>query len=57
LYVWAISVGGRTIHEGLRHLVDRNDRRDLSIFQIGLRFLERRLTNDLPVQVLLFSYL
>jgi hypothetical protein len=57
LYVWAISVGGRTIHEGLRHLVDRNDRRDLSIFQIGLRFTERRMTNDLPVQVPLFTYL
>jgi hypothetical protein len=57
LYVWTISVGGRTIHEGLRHLVDRNDRRDLSIFQIGLRLIERRLTNDLSVQVPLFAYL
>jgi hypothetical protein len=36
LYVWLISVGGRTIHDGLRTLVDRNDQRDLSIFQIGL---------------------
>jgi GT2 family glycosyltransferase len=45
LYVWLISVGGRTIHFGLRHLVDRNDRRDLSIFQIGLRYTQRRLTN------------
>jgi hypothetical protein len=57
LYVWLISVGGRTIHEGLRHLVDRNDRRDLSIFQIGLRFIERRLTNDFSVSVPLFNYL
>jgi hypothetical protein len=39
LYVWLISVGGRTIHDGLRHLVDRKDRRDLSIFQIGLRII------------------
>ena len=46
LYVWLISVGTRTIRDGLRHLVDRNDRRDLSIFQIGLRFIERSLTND-----------
>ena len=45
LYVWLISVGGRTIHSGLRHLVDRNDRRDLSIFQIGLRYIQRRMTN------------
>jgi Transposase DDE domain len=57
LYVWLISVGGRTIHEGLRHLVDRNDRRDLSIFQIGLRYIQRRLTNGLSVSVPLSSYL
>ena len=57
LYVWLISVGGRTIRDGLRHLVDRHDRRDLSIFQIGLRFIERRLTNALPFCVPLFTYL
>jgi hypothetical protein len=57
LYVWLISVGGRTIHDGLRHLVDRHDRRDLSIFQIGLRFIQRRLTNALSVSVPLWSYL
>ena len=57
LYVWLISVGGRTIHQGLRHLVDRHDRRDLSIFQIGLRFIQRRLTNALPVSVPLCTYL
>ena len=57
LYVWLISIGGRTIHRGLRNLVDRNDRRDLSIFQIGLRFIDRSLTNDIPVQIHLFSYL
>jgi len=57
LYVWLISVGGRTIHEGLRSLVDRNDRRDLSIFQIGLRFTQRRLTNGFSISVPLFTYL
>jgi hypothetical protein len=57
LYVWLISIGGRTIRDGLRHLVDRIDRRDLSIFQIGLRFIERRLTNALPFRIPLFNYL
>jgi hypothetical protein len=57
IYVWLISVGGRTIRDGLRHLVDRVDRRDLCIFQIGLRFIERRLTNDLPFRIPLFTYL
>ncbi len=56
LYVWLISIGGRTIREGLRHLDDRNERRDLSIFQIGLRFIERCVTNAHIFQVILCSY-
>jgi hypothetical protein len=56
LYVWLVSVGTQTIRSGNRHLVDRNDRRDLSIFQIGLRFIERRLTNALPIKIPLCSY-
>jgi len=57
VYVWLISIGGRTIHAGLRSLVDRHDRRDLSIFQIGLRFIQRRLTNAVPVSISLCVYL
>lgn len=56
LYLWAIATGTRTIRRGLRHLVDRNDRRDLSIFQIGLRFNERRLTNAQPISISLCVY-
>jgi hypothetical protein len=56
LYVWLISVGTRTIRSGLRDQVDRTDRRDLSIFQIGLRYIERRLTNAFAVQIPLCSF-
>lgn len=56
LYVWLVSTGGRTIHAGLRHLVDRNERRDLSIFQIGFRFIDRRITNALAIRIPLCSY-
>jgi hypothetical protein len=49
LYVWLVSVGTATVKRGQRRLVDRNDRRDLSIFQIGLRFIDRCLTNALNV--------
>ena len=56
LYVWMVSTGTRTVHSGKRHLVDRNDRRDLSIFQIGLRMIERCLTNALPFKILLCAY-
>ncbi len=55
LYVWLLSVGSRTIRAGLRHFVDRKDRRDLSIFQIGLRFIDRRLLNSLSFSLPLCS--
>lgn len=51
LYVWLISTGARAIKNGHRHLVDRKDRRDLSIFQIGLRLIGRRLTNELSISI------
>ena len=56
LYAWLISVGTNIVHPGLRNLVDRNDRRDLSIFQIGFRFIQRSLTNALSINVQLCSY-
>jgi len=49
LYVWLIAEGSWAIKKGQRHLVDRTDRRDLSIFQIGLRLVERCLTNAWPI--------
>ena len=55
LYVWLLAVGSRTVRAGLRHFVDRKDRRDLSIFQIGLRFIDRRLLNSLPFSLSLWS--
>ncbi|MFZ5808187.1 MAG: IS4 family transposase [Chloroflexota bacterium] len=56
IYVWLVSIGTRTVRDGLRHLVDRKDRRDLSIFQIGLRFIERCVTNVLIFRITLCSY-
>ena len=51
LYVWLVSTGARAIKNGQRHWVDRKDRRDLSIFRIGLRLTERRLINDLSISI------
>jgi hypothetical protein len=56
LYVWLISSGTRIVRNGLRNLVDRNDRRDLSIFQIGLRFIERCVINAHFFSIVLCSY-
>ena len=49
LYDWLVSTGVRVVKHGLRHYVDRKDRRDLSIFQIGLRWIERCLKNAQPI--------
>lgn len=51
LYIWLLASGTRVIKRGQRHLVDRKDRRDLSIFQIGWRFTERCLVNALPIAI------
>jgi len=49
LYDWLVTTGVRVIRHGLRHFVDRKDRRDLSIFQIGCRWIERCLKNAHPI--------
>lgn len=56
LYVWLISTGTKMVHRGLRHLVDRKDRRDLSIFQIGFRSIQRSLNNVSSFNISLCSY-
>ena len=52
--IW--KVGTRVVRSGLHDLVDRTDRRDLSIFQIGLHFVERCLTNALAFRIPLCSF-
>jgi hypothetical protein len=49
LYTWLVEIGAKIIKNGLRRWVDRADRRDLSIFQIGFRSVDRRLTNALSI--------
>lgn len=51
LYVTLLAFGSQTIKNGLRPLVDRNDRRDLSIFRIGFDMLERVLANSLSFSI------
>ena len=51
LYVWLLRTGQQVIKAGQRPWVDRNERRDLSLFQIGLRTIARKLALDSPVSV------
>jgi hypothetical protein len=55
LYAWVMITGAAIIDTPERCLVDRSDRRDLSIFQIGLSFIERQLTNSLDFLVALLG--
>ena len=56
LYVWLVAFGSSVIKRGLRYLVDRSDRRDLSIFRIGYDMFERRMTNQQPITIRLLPY-
>ena len=51
LYVWLVTFGSQTVKNGKRRLVDRTDRRDLSIFRIGVDMLERCLANLQPFSI------
>lgn len=55
-YVWLIALGSSVVKRGLRHLVDRKDRRDKSYFRIGWDFLERRLRLDKPILIRFSPY-
>jgi hypothetical protein len=48
VYDWLMTSGARVVKRGLRSQVDRHDRRDLSIFQIGFRWIYRCLKNARP---------
>lgn len=56
LYVWLLAFGSRIVKSGQRRLVDRNDRRDLSLFRIGFTMVERRLVTVSPIPVYLIPY-
>ena len=56
LYVWSAATGTHVIKRGLRHLVDRRHRRDLSVFRIGYDMLTRNLSHGHPVRIRLLPY-
>lgn len=56
LYLWLVAFGSQVIKRGQRRLVDRADRRDLSIFRIGLSMAERLMANAAPLPIRLRPY-
>ena len=51
LYIWLVFDGVKLHQSGQRTWVDRSDRRDLSVFQIGLRWIDRCLKNSVPFSI------
>jgi hypothetical protein len=49
LYLWLVALAEHVITHHLTDEVDRNDRRDLSLFRLGWDFLERRLALSDPI--------
>jgi len=49
VYIWLMAVGEHVIQHRLTNEIDRNDRRDLSVFRLGWDFLERRLALNDPI--------
>jgi Transposase DDE domain len=50
-YIWIIYLGALCMQEGGVELIHRRHRCDLSLFQLGLRFLEHFLNEDLTIPV------
>jgi hypothetical protein len=51
LYLWCVACGTIMMKRGLRYLVDRSDRRDLSLFRLALDMIERLLTNGKSLSI------
>jgi hypothetical protein len=48
-YLWVVYLGVRALHDDWLKRLHRQDRCDLSLFQLGLRLLARCLKEDIPI--------
>jgi hypothetical protein len=53
-YIWIVYLGSICLQEGGVERIHRRHRCDLSLFQLGLRFLDYVLNEDLPIPVALY---
>jgi tRNA(Glu) U13 pseudouridine synthase TruD len=50
-YIWIVYLGSLCEKEGWRSVIHRRDRCDVSLFQLGLRFLEYIINENLSILV------
>jgi glycosyltransferase involved in cell wall biosynthesis len=53
-YIWIIYLGSLCEKEGWQKIIHRQDRCDLSLFQLGLRTLEYFLNEDFSIPVMFY---
>lgn len=53
LYLSLVALGTRVLRRGQRPLVDRRERRDLSVFRLGWRMFQRLRANAQPIPIAL----
>ncbi|MCA9973815.1 MAG: transposase, partial [Anaerolineales bacterium] len=56
-FLWFISLGSWVVKRGLRHLIDRKDRRDKSYFRLGKDWLRRCQRLNQPFELRFCPYL
>lgn len=50
-YIWMVFLGVEVLRQDLKHWIDRRDRRDKSLFRLGLDWLKYLLKNDEPIPI------
>ena len=50
-YLWIVYLGAYALRHGWEKIIHRNERCDLSLFQLGLRLLDHFLNEELPIPV------
>jgi hypothetical protein len=53
-YIWIVFLGVQALAKRLNTFIHRTERCDLSLFQLGLRFLNYILNQELPIPVLFY---
>ena len=48
-YIWVVLLGIYAIDEGLNRIFHKTERCDLTYFQLGFRYLEYLINNDLSL--------
>jgi len=54
-YIWLVLLGQYALNTGLNTIFHRTERCDLSLLQLGFRFIEYLINNDKPIPQIKFG--